>query len=1013
MADEQQPTLPPGIDGHRIGTLTICFQQCSVPDAFARIQFWGGVGCDLYPNKSINFVLVGETSTIAKYMTDASPLHIKILAKDLSLIGNVFIPDLSLPAHSLDCKRSSKGVISLRQMIIGDVTFELHFRMMPTKPQLETDNIDARQSSQQQLVDIPDFEVNQLLDQASDSEYQGSSKLCGSTTQEKYSLISELLDICSDDMTLPTVDTSLVAATGVDPYDLWISNIVSSIAASSPRTSSQGNTTETITTCNPPRSKDATAVETFPHPISLFLSNVATAANATQLRSSSATQPEVRAERLPDTVVPPKLEPMQPPPIWIDVGVYCISNLRIVSVFGNSTTNIKSSHSLELNLKCSEPLLSLCDLVQSSAFSSTSNYSSDSVKTVEMTHECRDLVSMTTQLSWQAGLKSLNGDIEITLQLRCCCNDSKVIVGQVSIPYEWKQRVESSQTLGLLPRFDVNGWFDILDSSSVVGKIQLSLASGTLKQIRSLPKAHTCAAAIQRHWRLTRNNKRCIASVGEGDEAPQPHAELFECTRISLGKYDDNEDEDTIYSHPPPPPPDNSDNIAAKRTIHAESSPDSLFEEWSQQSFLTIDASEKEVFNVNAARAEDINDVGPAVAVDTSLVEATNSGEGIHAYTTMGESGAEGNAKFNPNSSASDPVELQQQQEPSSRSSLNRLDTHHNSLPNMDDLHSQRRQPIDPPEENDLPTKVQTEMKRKMDQSCSPPDAKRHRVTNDSVPCETNRLPSPPNLQADNNDMSIDDDDDMTYRSLQSVMQSLAGVEARLKDPTSIIGCSHEESIPADVALDLEDTSDLTPSHATGSSVNMTTPLETRNNTEAATVETCEKGTSPLFVTSRYKDAATATSPRTEEASIEMQDEAEDDGGVKEDTRENESEEERAGTLNNKLTRNHSTQGLFATFSTASDRRERYGSLFNSQSSYPRGTMRLSSLLSPTGGAAPRIEGSRVDSRSSNSYNRYLSGRRQPPDGGVASSSVPSFNSTSANRIEKIFSGNNNKKKED
>jgi len=1014
--EEEQRTLPPGIDGNHTGTLRICFKHCSVPNSFARIQFWGGVGYDVYPNKSISFVLVDG---IAKYMRDASPLHIKILAKDATLIGNVFIPDLSLPALSLDCKRSSKGVISLRQTIIGDATFELHFLM--SRPQLETDNMAGRRPCLQ-YVDVPDFEVDQLLDQASDIECKVRD-LCGSTTQEKYSLISELLDICSDDMTIPTVDTSLVEATGVDPYDLWISNIESS-AASPPRTSSQGN--ETVNTRSQP------ALETFPHPISLFLSNVATAANAnanaTQLRSSSATRPKARVERvpLPDPVVPPKLEPMQPPPIWIDVGVYCISNLRIVSVIGKSTSNIKSRHSLELNLKCKEPLLSLCDLVQSSAFlgNDTSNFSfsSDSVKTAEITNECSDLVSMATQLSWQVGIKSssVNGDIEITLQLQCCCDDAKVIVGHVSIPV-CKQRVECPDSLGLLPRFDANGWFDILDPNShPIGKIQLSLASGTLKQIRSLPKAHTCAAAIQRYWRETRYIKHCITAVGEGNEAPQPDAKLSEHMRKSLGQNEDDEDdEDTIHSHPPPPP-DNSDN-----QIH-ESSPDSLFEEWSQQSFLRADANEKEVFNVNAAKAAE-NDVG--LAVDTSLVKATKTDNDIHAYAT-GEGGAEGNATFNPNSamnsSASDVVELL---EPF-RSSHNQLDTHHN-LPSMAESNSRRRQPIDPPEENDLPTKAQNEMKRKMDQfqQSSVPDAKRHRVTNASEinrPSESQVL-SPPNLHTGASDKfveeedSSDSDDAMTYRSLQSVMKSLAGVEARLTGdkssnapPTSVLGCRNEEAILADIALD--DRSDLTP-HTTGSvkTSQMQTPSETRSNTET-TVETCEKGTSPLLDTSRYKNAA--TSPCEEEGSIEMQDEeeGEEDGGTK-DAREKKSEE-RGGTLKNddmstlqldgslnKLTRNHSTQELFPTSSSiSSDRRERYGSLFNSerygslfssQTSCPRGTLRLGSLLSPT----------RDDT---SSYKRYLSGRTKPPDGGV-SSSATSFN---FDRIEQIFSGNK-KKKED
>lgn len=995
-------TLPPGIDGNRAGTLTISFRQCSVPNVVAHIKFWGGIGCSVAPRgESVNFTLVGERSTIATYLRDASPLHIKILTKDSALIGNVFIPDLSLPVQ--DCKRSSKGVISLCQTIIGEATFDLHFRLMPA------------QTQQPNLQQVDDFEMNQLLEQANGSEYQ-DSELCdsGSIAGEKYSLISELLDICSDDMTIPTVDTSIVAATGVDPYDSWISNIISS-AASPPRTSNQND--ETVTACEQPTDTAAAVAadeDTFPHPISLFLSNVATAANATQVRSSSTTQPEA--------LLPPKLEPMQPPPIWIDIGVHCLSNLRISAIDIGSPPS-----SIELNLTCNEPLISLCDLVQSNALGGheTSTYLSENVKTVEMPNECKELVSLPAQLSWQAGLKTLNGGIEITMQLRYYYNGEKVIAGHVSIPFQ-EQMLKSSDTLGLLPRFEANGWFDILDPNSCspapVGRIQLSLASGTLKQIRSLPKANKCATAIQRHWRKTRSIRSCCTRVvgkkSKGEE-PQSDEELSERLRIqnslqneggnSLQREEGHDDNDTVNSHlPPPPPPDNNDDISTKQ-IQVESSPDSLFEEWSQQSFLHIGANENEVLNEHSARAAE-NDVGRTV--ETSLVEATKVDTRIHVCEVIDEKGNERNATFNTGPSmdnaASDAKELQ--------------DPFHSSHDQSEDEStSRRRQPIDPPEEYDAPT-----MKRKIDQttSFSVPDAKRHRNT--SKECEVS---SPPNLQAGTIDMSLNDEDssDEDCRSLQSVMKSLADVEERLKcdnssttPSTSALGCQNDVSISVDAAVD--DRSDLTP-HTTGSEKSsqlQPSPLEKgcSTNAKTAVVETCEKGTSPLCIPSQCKDAS--TSPCEERGRFEKQDKEEEDVGSK-DVRDNETKEgvgtpknDDRSTLQlewslNKMTRNNSTQGLFPTLST-SDRRERYGSLFRSQSSYPHGGLGNSSLLSPTTtSGAPRLEGTRVDSRG---YRRYLSGRRNPRYEGV-SASAPSFNFTSANsdRIEQIFSGN--KKKED
>ncbi len=1027
-------TLPPGIDGTHVGTLTISFRHCSVPNVVAHIKFWGGIGVNLFStssigersmiatsNSSITFTLVG--STIATYLRDASPLHIKILTKDSALIGNVFIPDLSLPPIWQDFKRSSKGVISLGQTIIGDATFDLHFRLMPA------------QTQQPNLQQLDDFQVNQLLEQANGSEY--NSELCdsGSIAQEKYSLISELLDICTDDMTIPTVDTSIVAATGVDPYDSWISNIISS-AASPPRTSIQSD--ETVTACEQPTETAAAATatagaaaateeDTFPHPISLFLSNVAIAANAMQLHSSSIStaQAEARVKRIPSTAVPPKLEPMQPPPIWIDIGV---SNLRISAIGIGSPPS-----SIELSLKCNEPLISLCDLVQSSAFGgheSSSKYSSKNVKIVEMPNECKELVSLPTQLSWQAGLKTLNDDIEVTLQLRYYSNGEKMIA-HVSIPFQ-EQILKSSDTLGLLPRFQANGWYDILDpnNSVPVGRIQLSLASGTLKQIRSLPKAHKCAAAIQRYWRKTRSIRSCCAAVvGKRSKEPQSDEdeELSERLRTqnSLQNKGGNglqkeEGDDDSHLPPPPPPPDNSDDVSSKQIqMQAESSPDSLLFEWTQQSFLHIGANEHAIRNENSARATE-NDVGQTV--DTLIVKTTNVDTGVREV--MDEKGTERNVTFNTgptmdNDVASDAEELQDP----FPSSQDQSDSHE------DDSTSRRRQPIDPPEEYDAPT-----MKRKIDQttSFSVPDAKRHRHSNNSQ--SERDVSSLSNLEAGAIDMSLYEEDSSgeDYRSLQSVMKSLADVEERLKlnnslktSSTSALGCQNDAPISVDASVAVDDRSNLTPltTGSEKSSQLQSSPLEKEcsTNTETAAVETCEKGTSPLCIPSQCKDAS--TSPYEERGRFEKQGrdgEEEDEGDVVNKEVQDKETKECVFTPKNddkstlqldwslkKMTHNHSNQGLFPTFTT-SDRRERYGSLFNSH-----GALRLSSrsLLSPTtSSGAPRLEGTRVDS-SASGYRRYLSGRGNPRYEGV-SSRASSFNFTSANsdRIEQIFSGSKKKK---
>jgi hypothetical protein len=627
----EQPTLPPNVVGSRIGTLAIRFQQCSVSNSFARIKFWGDSrSFDVHPNNSLQYDLVGTSiETVAKYLTDASPLHIQIISTNsTSLVGNVFITDMSLPRphESADLTRSSRSVISLRQNIVGECSFELQFRMLPIQQQhMQADVMTAPYNH----LDIPDLNVNEMIDQQSDTEL---GSVIAQHEEEKYSLLSELLDICSDDMTIPTVDTSLVAATGVDPYELWISNMVSG-AASPPQTSSQSllhveafemtineisllndvvkgldgkqdlcieynlplcdesNRAVSFTVCrelgklqtkmkrgppylagrkskpdgkpllsqllkqkhtkkvsmstefeddeavrrwmdnvitfelyscttNPrsatttPKSKklvgqsnvrlqdiflsdsltiskqidimdckkeknigklslhmrllkrdkvddgsilkvsngvdttrvqqeDTSSSEPFPHPISLFLNNIAYS-KSQQTQVHSSTRPD-QVEHPRNNEAPQKLEPVEPPPVWIDVGVNSISNLRIKQSEGNSTTN-----RLELKLECSEQLLSLSDLVQSTSGDDKASPSYvENTKSVEMMNDfCGNAVSTTKQLSWKVGLKTTDGGgIVITLQIRYCCNATKELVGIVSIPFVCTRRVETSNVL--------------------------------------------------------------------------------------------------------------------------------------------------------------------------------------------------------------------------------------------------------------------------------------------------------------------------------------------------------------------------------------------------------------------------------------------------------------------------------------------------------------------------------------------------------------------------------------
>jgi hypothetical protein len=1217
----EQPTLPPNVIGGRIGTLAIRFQQCSVPNSFARIKFWGDDRFyDVHPNNALRYHLVGTSiETVAKYLTDASPLHIQIISTNsTSLVGNVFITDMSLPRpdESADLTRSSRSVISLRQKIVGDCSFELQFRMLPIQQQHMQADIMGAPSNH---VDIPDLNVNEMIEQQSDTEL---GSVIAQHEEEKYSLLSELLDICSDDMTIPTVDTSLVAATGVDPYELWISNMVSG-AASPPQTSSQSllhvesfevsinelfllndvvkemdgkqdlcieynlplcdesNRVVSFTVCRelgklqtkmkrgPPKiagrkskpdgkpllsqllkhqhtekvaittefeddeavrcwmnnvitfelyscttnprsatttpkskklvgqsnvrlqdiilsesliiskqidimdckkeknigklslqmrllkrdkvddkpvrkvssetattrvqQKDTISSESFPHPISLFLNNIANSkSQQTQVHSSTRPESDDQVNHPRNNEAPKKLEPVEPPPVWIDFGVKSISNLRIKQRDGNSTAN-----RLELKLECSEQLLSLSDLVQSTRDDNTTSSSQvENIKSVEMMNDsCGNVVSITKQLSWKAGLKTMNGvEIVITLQIRYCSNTTKELVGIVSIPFVCTRNVE---TRHLLPRFDVHGWFDIADpiTGTSVGKIHLWLATGILRQINLLEKATACALTIQRYWRKTKKRTRYKPpSLRTSD--PQPSLDSKETSepkqiQIQTQTVFEQKDEDERHMDNQSPSEDSKEDIAA-------SSPDSLFEEWSQQSYLKADTHEKDVVNETAAIVK----------------------EGMSSLNTEA---------FVPAESALDVAESHASSSPS-----NQLDTTISEM--IDEPNTRLREPIDPPEENVLSTKPCNETKRKLEHNDLDSDSKRQRVADDAATCKTDASHVPlPSFQAaatqtvdhessdDDKDVAVatqtlnhesseDEDDVMSYRSLQSVMKSLAGVEARLKDkspshshpPTSVLLESQKEK--SQHAASDDSSSKLSP-HSIEPLKSSSLPLETPQK-DSQHIETSEKGTSPLFVTSRYKDAATSPCTETEEI---METVAECVSNVKEDTREDEpretvrttelvdpshpasSSEPKTGQDKEnevdaskhdndgmkvqldwslrKLSGNHhastTQEGMFTTMmrTSSSGRRERYGNLFaNTQSCPPRGTMRPSILFD----GQKVVDGSR-------SYSQYLTGgRRLPtkPTSPIRGAASVNFTTNSVERLERILSSGKKPKNE-
>eukprot|EP01082_Thalassiosira_pseudonana_P002667 g2468.t1 g2468 contig12:190574-193396(-) len=244
-------SLPPGVQGGLLGTLSLTLLEVSISyspqDIFARIHFWGAQGQLLSTNAAniIEFPLVGTLHGLNLYLRDASPLPVQLLAAsddEKSQPVNLGIAHVSglcapIPANtkqvstqSSSCRTTLKVYDKVGGESIGSITLEIAFRMIASHPQQQHDGI------------LP-------LPQQSYSCHDGVSTvgslvndMSTSQIEDKQSLLEELLDLCADDMTIPTVDdTSSYAVSTygnesqVDPYDAWISRIVNNAASPPPK----------------------------------------------------------------------------------------------------------------------------------------------------------------------------------------------------------------------------------------------------------------------------------------------------------------------------------------------------------------------------------------------------------------------------------------------------------------------------------------------------------------------------------------------------------------------------------------------------------------------------------------------------------------------------------------------------------------------------------------------------------------------------------------------------------
>jgi hypothetical protein len=281
MSTLRGPSLPPGVTGELIGTLTIRFLACSTTDTFAKIQFWGeptftcvsplNDASSATDSHAIEYPLVGSIHAMNSYLLDASPLQVSFLRQTKGcrkrkgtsgsgnrtlnpvLVGSAYIRDVSIHdvfnvdsfgaetrkmslIRKLKMMRPGSDMNDHKSHVIGEAIFELDFEyfadfgvplpIASTSATLPLDSSHNRlrsillaNSPLQKVPCVRDKSCARMLNGDTVSEPSDLISI-----MEKQGLLEELLHLCSDDMTIPTVESA--SNTCVDPVESWISRIV-------------------------------------------------------------------------------------------------------------------------------------------------------------------------------------------------------------------------------------------------------------------------------------------------------------------------------------------------------------------------------------------------------------------------------------------------------------------------------------------------------------------------------------------------------------------------------------------------------------------------------------------------------------------------------------------------------------------------------------------------------------------------------------------------------------------
>jgi len=350
-----------------------------------------------------------------------------------------------------------------------------------------------------------------------------------------------------------------------------------------------------------------------PHPISVFLSNFARGGTvndnvATTMPSSTGKDRQAPSQETHEKASS-VLKPVKAPPVWLDVRIERLSKSLVLD----------TNASIKIGISCNEPILSSSEPINSQ-------------KTVDVP-QTNDICS------WQIALDSAERKQDcatiVTLHIYRVDDKSgdasskeKTLFGLVKIPFIINTTMPKQSWL---PAIVNNCWLDMLDPTShtTKGKIQVLIVAGMLRQVRGFSLVCKSTITIQKWWKKLKSASKEVAKPKVVPESLNiSEIKTTPAIDTSLSKDEQEDVIDTIHE---------GFNVAQhkRRQKHDDDSPDSLFEDWSQQSqslSMNMHKLPTSVLHETSIGEEDVtldsaidNDVEAVPSVEAASLKAESS----------------------------------------------------------------------------------------------------------------------------------------------------------------------------------------------------------------------------------------------------------------------------------------------------------------------------------------------------------------------------------------------------